>query len=131
MFSKPLKEYPRLCEKVYDVIEEEFVVRETTHYAFNDNKDSTAYKATEDSAGEGTMLLVAAEDNQEVASFYTTAEALGLEDSADNYIMSHVTVFYTLDEDEEAVEEILFAEPLIQKASARVSYPRPALLRTE
>ena len=113
-----VEEYPRLCEKVYDVIEEEFVVRETTHYAFNDSKNSTAYKATEDSAGEGTMLLVAAEDNQEVASFYTTAEALGLEDSADNYIMSHVTVFYTLDEDEEAVEEILFAEPLIQKASA-------------
>lgn len=113
-----VEEYPRLCEKVYDVIEEEFVVRETTHYAFNDNKDSTAYKATEDSAGEGTMLLVAAEDNQEVASFYTTAEALGLDDSADNYIMSHVTVFYTLDEDEEAVEEILYAEPLIRKASA-------------
>lgn len=113
-----VEEYPRLCEKVYDVIEEEFVVRETTHYAFNDSKNSTAYKATEDSAGEGTMLLVAAEDNQEVASFYTTAEALGLDDSADNYIMSHVTVFYTLDEDEEAVEEILYAEPLIQKASA-------------
>ena len=113
-----VEEYPRLCEKVYDVIEEEFVVRETTHYAFNDNKDSTAYKATEDSAGEGTMLLVAAEDNQEVASFYTTAEALGLESGADTYIMSHVTVFYTLDEDEETVEEILYAEPLIQKASA-------------
>ncbi len=113
-----VEEYPRLCEKVYDVIEEEFVVRETTHYAFNDSKNSTAYKATEDSAGEGTMLLVAAEDNQEVASFYTTAEALGLESGADTYIMSHVTVFYTLDEDEETVEEILYAEPLIQKASA-------------
>ena len=113
-----VEEYPRLCEKIYDVIEEEFVVRETTHYAFNDSKNSTAYKATEDSAGEGTMLLVAAEDNQEVASFYTTAEALGLESGADTYIMSHVTVFYTLDEDEETVEEILYAEPLIQKASA-------------
>ena len=33
-----VEEYPRLCEKVYDVIEEEFVVRETTHYAFNDSR---------------------------------------------------------------------------------------------
>ena len=112
------EEYPRLCEKVYDVVEEEFVVVETTHYAFNESKDSSAHKPTEDSAGEGTMLLLATEDDQKIGSFYATVAELGFAESADSYIMSHVNVFYTYDEDKDKVDTVLYAEPLMQKATA-------------
>lgn len=115
------EEYPKLCKKVYDVQEEEFLIRETTHYAFNDTKDSTAYKPTEDTAGENTVLLVATEDDQKIGSFYSNFEELGIDGSADDYIMSHVTVYYTYDEKDKKVEKVLFAQPLLQKASANTA----------
>lgn len=111
-------ENPKLCEKIYDVIEEEFQIVETPHYAFNDSKTSTTYKPTEDSNGEGTLLLVATEDDQKVGSFYMTASELGLTGDADSYIMSHVNVFYTYDEDDKTVDSVLVATPLIEKATA-------------
>lgn len=111
-------DYPKLCEKVYDVIEEEFMIVETPHYAFNTSKDSTTYKPTEDSNGEGTVLLIATEDDQTVGSFYTTVSELGFANDADSYIMSHVNVFYTYDEDKDKVDSVLVATPLIETASA-------------
>lgn len=111
-------EQPKLCEKVYDVIEEEFQIVETPHYAFNTSKDSNTYKPTEDSNGEGSLLLVATEDDQKVGSFYMTASELGLTGDADSYIMSHVNVFYTYNEDDKKVDSVLVATPLMAKASA-------------
>lgn len=110
--------YPTLCEKYYDVIEETFIVRETTHYAFNDSIDSTVYKPNKDSNGENSMMLVAAEEGQKVASFYTTVAELGLTGTADDYIMSGLKVFYTYDEDDKKVENVLLAENMMQKLSA-------------
>ena len=111
-------DYPKLCEKVYDVIEEEFQIVETPHYAFNTSKESNTYKPTEDSNGEGTLLLVATEDGQKVGSFYATASELGFANDADSYIMSHVNVFYTYDEDKDKVDSVLVATPLIETAAA-------------
>lgn len=111
-------EYPKLCEKIYDVIEEEFVIMETPHYAFNTSKNSNTYKPTENSNGEGSVLLVATEDDQKVGSFYTTVSDLGLVDDADSYIMSHVNVFYTYDEDNDKVDSVLVATPLMQKVTS-------------
>lgn len=113
-----VEEAPKLCEKIYNVIEEKFQVVETTHYAFNESATSNDYKPTEDSAGEGTMLLVAVEEDQNVDSFYTTLEALGLSGKSDNYIMSELTVFYKYDENEEVVSEVLFAESHLDMQSA-------------
>lgn len=113
-----VEEAPRLCEKVYEVVEEKFQVVETTHYAFNETATSNEYKPTEDTAGENTMLLVAVEKNQLVDSFYTTADALGLEGKADNYIMAELNVFYRYDRDEEEIAKVLFAESAIDKQSA-------------
>lgn len=116
-----VEEYPRLCEKVYDVIEENFTVVETTHYAFNSSEDSNEYKATEDSAGEGTLFLVSTEKDQKVSGFYTTVGELGLDGKADSYIMSELTVYYTYDEDDKTVDEILFAESHMDKQTANTA----------
>ncbi|MCR5353012.1 MAG: S-layer homology domain-containing protein [Clostridiales bacterium] len=98
-----------LCEKIYEVEEQTFVVRETTHYAFNDSEDSSVYKPTEDANGEGTMFLEAKEGDK-IPGFYTTTAELGLDGDADSYIMSEVKVFCKYNEKENKVEEILLAE---------------------
>lgn len=116
-----VEEYPKLCEKVYDVIEENFTVVETTHYAFNDSADSNTYKATEDSAGAGTLYLAATEKDQTVEGFYATVEELGLTGKADSYIMSEVTVYYTYDEDDKKVDTILFASAHMDHQSANAA----------
>ncbi len=113
-----VEEHPRLCEKIYDVVEENFVVRETTHYAFNDSKLSDEYKPTEDSVGEGSMLLVAADLGQTVQSFYTTASELGLTGSADNYIMAELTLFYKYDTEKDKISKIYYARSSMDKLSA-------------
>lgn len=110
--------FPKLCEKIYDVVETEFQVRETTHYAFNDSKDSTVYKATEDSYGDGTMLLVATDDSDVPSSFYTNLEKLGLTGNADDYILSTINVYYTYDKEDAKVDQIFVATPLIEKTSS-------------
>lgn len=109
--------YPKLCEKVYEVIEGEFQVRETTHYAFNNSKDATTYAATEDSYGDGTMLLVAVEEDETAQSFYTNMEELGLTGDADSYIMSNISVYYTYDKEDKQVDKIFVATPLIEKVT--------------
>lgn len=114
-----VEEHPRLCEKVYDVVEEKFVVRETSHYAFNDSKLSTEYKPTEDENGEGTMLLVAVDArNQKIDSLYTTAAELGLSGSADNYIMAELTLFYKYDDEDNKIANIYHAKGAVDKLSA-------------
>ena len=116
-----VEEYPRLCEKVYDVIEEEFRIYETPHYAFNTAANSTKYKPTEDSQGSGTVLLVATENDQKIESFYTNMEELGLDGNADDLIMSHVKLFYTIDDKKDTVDTVLYAEPLLDKLSANAA----------
>ena len=116
-----VEEAPRLCEKVYEVVEERFQVVETTHYAFNKSSTSNEYKPTEDSAGENTVLLVAVEDNQKVDSFYATTAELGLAGNSDNYIMSELTVFYKYDRNEEEITEILFAESHLDMQTANAA----------
>ena len=113
------EEYKKLCEKVYDVIEEEFQVRETQHYAFNDSKNSTQYKPTEEE--DGTMLLVTVESDGKIDSFYSNPEELGLDGKSDSYIISHINLFYTYDDKEKEVASILYAEPLLQTASANTA----------
>ena len=117
-----VEKYPRLCEEVYEIVEGNFKVVETTHYAFNQSKTSNEYKPTEDSAGEGTMLLVASDTNQELDFFYATASELKLPEDADSYIMSEMLVYYKLDKDNK-IEEILYAEPLMEKITSNsISY---------
>ncbi|MBQ8759587.1 MAG: hypothetical protein IJZ20_07830, partial [Clostridia bacterium] len=113
-----VEEAPKLCEKIYSVVEEKFTVVETTHYAFNESATSDEYKPTEDSAGENTMFLVAVEDDQLVDGFYTTLDALGLAGKSDKYIMSELTVYYRYDKDEEEITEILFSESHLDMQSA-------------
>lgn len=106
-----VEKHPRLCEDIYEVIEEKFVVRETSHYAFNDTKTSTTYKPTEDINGTGTMRLMGVLGvQQNVQEFYTTAKELGLSGKADDYIMAEISVFFKYDEKAGEIEEILFAE---------------------
>ncbi len=110
--------YPLLCEKIYDVEEGIFIVRETTHYAFNDSKSDTTYQPTKDSAGEGTLHLVAEDSDEPIQDFYITAEELGLTGKADDYIMSGVEVFYTYDEDKGIVDSVLVANALMDVTTA-------------
>ena len=118
-----VEESPKLCEKVYNIVEERFEVRETTHYAFNDSATSKDYNPTEDSLGENTLLLVAVENDQKVGSIFTTLDKLGLSGKADNYIMSEITLYYTYDEDEEELTSVVFAEAHIDMQSAsEISY---------
>lgn len=105
-----VEEPNKICEKYYGVIDQRFVVRETTHYAFNDKPNDNTFKPTEDSAGANTMLLVAADEDGKINSFYTTTEELGLAGSADNYIMSEVTIYYSYDENKEEITKIFFAD---------------------
>lgn len=106
-----VEKHPRLCEDIYEVIEEKFVVRETSHYAFNDTKTSTTYKPTEDINGTGTMRLVGVLGvQQNVQEFYTTAKELGLSGKADDYIMAELSVFFQYDEKAREIENILFTE---------------------
>lgn len=113
-----VEEHLRLCEKVYDVVEEKFVVRETTHYAFNDRKNLSTYKPTEDKDGVGSMLLVATERGQMIESFYTTAEELGLSKTADNYIMAELTLFYKYDSKNDEISKIYHTLNAMDKISA-------------
>jgi len=116
-----VEEAPKLCEKIYEVVEENFQVVETTHYAFNESANSNTYKPTEDSAGENTVLLVAVEDNQVVDSLYTTTGALGLAGNSDAYIMSELTVYYRYDRNEEEITDILFAESHLDMQTANAA----------
>lgn len=113
-----VEENIKLCEKIFGVEEQNFVVRETSRYAFNDSKLSETYKPTRDSNGEGTMLLMPVEDGKMVDGFYTTATELGLDGSSDGYIMSVITVYYKYDDNKNQIDKIFYAQNLMDKQSA-------------
>lgn len=113
-----VEENVRLCEDIYGVIEETFTVRATTHYAFNDAKDDSTYEPTEDAHGRGSMLLIATESKQKIDKVYTTVGELGLAGKADDYIMADVTLFYTYDNKNEEIKDIIFAQSNLKKATA-------------
>ncbi len=118
-----IEESPKVCEKIYKIKQVDYIVRGTTHYAFNDSASSNEYKPTEDINGENTMFLVVSEadkDNPDidVKEMYATVEELGLSGTADNYIMSELTVYFTYDSKKEVVDEIFFAESKMEKLTA-------------
>ena len=100
-------EYPTLCEKIFDVLEVEYQAVATPNYTFGESE-------TTKSLGYDAVLFnyVGEERTDAPAQFYAAAEDLALDGDLDDYIMSHFTMYVTLDDDD-AVEEILYAEPLI------------------
>lgn len=100
-------EYPTLCEKIFDVLEVEYQAVATPNYTFGESE-------TTKSLGYDAVLFnyVGEERTDAPAQFYAAAEDLALDGELDDYIMSHFTMYVTLDDDD-AVEEILYAEPLM------------------
>lgn len=104
-------EYPTLCEKIFDVLEVEYQAVATPNYTFGESE-------TTKSLGYDAVLFnyVGEERTDAPAQFYAAAEDLALDGELDDYIMSHFTMYVTLDDDD-AVEEILYAEPLMSSKS--------------
>lgn len=103
-------DYPTFCEKYFDVIEVEYQAIATPNYTFgaaNETTSELGYDAIE-------FVYVGDERTDAPAQFYAAFEDLGLEGKADDYIMSHFTMYVILDSDDE-IEEILYAEPLMVK----------------
>lgn len=105
--------YPTFCEKYFDVLEVEYQAVATPNYVFGSETETTK------SLGYDAVLLdyVGEETDKGDApeQFYANVEDLGIE-KADDYIMSHFTMYITLDE-KDNVEEILYAEPLMKVKS--------------
>lgn len=106
-------EYPTFCEKYFDVIEAEYQAIATPNYVFGDADETTAelgYDAIEFKyVGEDRIETLGVPEQ-----FYAAFEDLGVDGDADDYIMSHFTMYVILDDDD-AIEEILYAEPLMTK----------------
>ncbi len=102
--------YPTFCEKYFDVLELEYQAVATPNYVFAGQTETTK------SLGYDAVMFDyvgdPADQGDAPAQFYAAVEDLGVE-NADDYIMSHFTMYITLDEDD-AVEEILYAEPLMK-----------------
>lgn len=103
-------DYPTFCEKYFDVIEAEYQAIATPNYVFG---------ADETTAGLGYDAIEFVEitedgDTDAPDQMYVAFEDLGLEGDANDYIMSHFTMYVILDDDDE-IEEILYAEPLMVK----------------
>lgn len=106
-------EYPTFCEKYFDVIEAEYQAIATPNYVFGDADETTSelgYDAIEFKyVGEDRIENLGVPEQ-----FYAAFEDLGLDGKADDYIMSHFTMYVILDDDD-AIDEILYAEPLMTK----------------
>lgn len=105
-------EYPTFCEKYFDVEEVEYQAVATPNYVFGDADETTdglGYDAIE-------FAYVGEERTDAPTQFYAAFEDLGLEGEADDYIMSYFSMYIILD-DEDEIEEILYAEPLMVKKS--------------
>lgn len=112
--------YPLLCEKVFNVKEIEYQAIATPHYVFNGETETTT------DLGYEAILMDKVDDSTDedimdaAQQFYADAAELGLEGKADDYIMSHFTVYAVLKDSESEkgkldIEKILFAEPLLSK----------------
>ena len=99
--------YPTLCEKVFDVLEVEYQAVATPGYAFNETETTSGL-------GYDAILFDYVDDEatDAPAQFYAAVEDLGLDGDADDYIMAHFNMYIILDDDN-AVDEILYAEPLM------------------
>ncbi len=84
-----------LAEYAYDVEVGDFVVRATPKYCFNDSYDSDEYVPLDDYFEEDNLQLVAVESDEPVGEFFAEFENCGLDGKADDFIMSHVKVYYT------------------------------------
>ena len=104
-------EYPTFCEKYFDVEEVEYQAVATPNYVFgaDETTDGLGYDAIE-------FAYVGEERTDAPTQFYAAFEDLGLDGEADDYIMSHFSMYIILD-DEDEIEEILYAEPLMVKKS--------------
>ena len=100
-------EYPTFCEKYFDVLEVEYQAIATPNYVFGSDETTAelGYEAIE-------FVYVGEERTEAPAQFYAAYEDLGLDGDANDYIMSHFTMYVILDDDDE-IEEILYAEPLM------------------
>ena len=107
---KTVTEYPTFCEKYFDVIEVEYQAVATPNYVYtaSETTDALGYEAIE-------FVLKNNDSGEDVpAQFYAAFEDLGLDGDADDYIMSCFKMYVTVDDDN-AIEEILYAEPLMVK----------------
>ncbi len=107
-------DYPTFCEKYFDVIEVEYQAIATPNAYLvgeaTETTDSFGYEAIHfefrGSENELTTLKVPAE-------FYANFEDLGVSGEADEYLMSHFTMYVVVDTAESEIEEVLYAEPLM------------------
>ena len=110
-------DYPTLAEKIYDVLEVEYEVVATPKYAFGTETETTSGLGYE-------AILFNKVDVEDPATedapdqFYADVKDLALEGKADDYIMGHFNMFVTLDdENDNDIDEILYAESLMTKKS--------------
>ena len=109
-------EYPTFCEKYFDVLEVEYQAIGTPNCAFEDGE-------TTNDLGYDAILFRAPDDNENPAEvktneFYADVKDLAIDGAADEYIMSYFKMYVTLDKDD-AIDEILYAEPLLTKKSVK------------
>ena len=102
-------EYPTLCEKVFDVLEVEYQAVATPNYTFGESE------TTKDLGYDAILFNYVDDERTDApAQFYAAVEDLAIDGSADDYIMSHFTMYVVLDDDN-AVDQIFYAEPLMTK----------------
>ena len=117
-YLKTVTEYPTFCEKYFDVFEVEYQAVATPNYVIGEEE-------TTKSLGYDAILFdyvgEAVDQGDAPEQFYAAVEDLGIE-NADDYIMSHFTMYITLDK-ENNVEEILYAEPLMKvKTTSNIKF---------
>ena len=89
---------PTLAEYAYDVEVGNFEVRATPKYAFNESEDATDYAPLCDDYEVDMLHLVAADENEALSEIFCEFASTGLTGAADDYIMTGVQVFYTVEE---------------------------------
>lgn len=103
-----VKEYPTFCEKYFGVIEAEYQAIATPKFVFgaDESTENLGYDAIE-------FKYVGEEELDVPVQFYADFADLNLPGVADDYIMSHFTMYVVVKDD--VIDEILFIEPLMNK----------------
>ncbi len=104
-------DYPRLCEKYFDVIEVEYQAKATPHYALAGEEvtDELGYDAIYFEMTNNNKVNTEKVRDALTSAAYLTPEQINVdEEELDNYFLAEFTMFVTADDDEE-VEKVLYA----------------------
>lgn len=104
-------DYPRLCEKYFDVIEVEYQAKATPNFAL-EGEEVTAelgYDAIYFEMTNNAKVNTQAVRDELTSAAYLTPEQINVDaDKLNDYFLAEFTMFVTADEDEE-VEKVLYA----------------------